>query len=141
MTRLLAGAAALLLAIPAIAQTTPSRTSPALDAATTAPLSRNPVALQRQLAAERAKVNDLKLKLRIKASLNPFNSPLQNFFDSPEFWENPIDVAGQECANRCIKEAATHRQACALIADSARRLACYTDASNRTAQCQRTCFR
>lgn len=142
MSRLIPALLALLMALPAAAQPVPvTPAAPAATAASTAGMSRNTAELQRQLAAERAKVNDLKLKLRIKASINPFRTPLQNFFDSPEFWENVIDVAGQECANRCIRAATAHRQACARIVDSAKKDRCYQEAANNAASCQRSCFR
>jgi len=133
--------AALMLALPASAQPTTMKTGPAATASTvTAKMSNDPVVLQRQLAAERAKVEDLKLKLRIKASTNPFSSPLDRFFDSKEFEDRVVDVRERECSKRCITSAQRQRQACTAIINEARRLKCFQDAAASAAACQRICF-
>jgi hypothetical protein len=47
-------------------------------------------ALETDVAALDARTNDLMLKNQITSSLL-FRSPLDNFFQSPEFWENTYD--------------------------------------------------
>lgn len=94
--------------------------------------------LETNVAALQKRNDDLALKGRIASSLL-FRSPLQDFFASPEFWENTYDSGQADCAKRCIADAQAHRAQCAQIANEAQRLQCYQDASDRAATCQRQC--
>ena len=93
--------------------------------------------LTTRIAALEQENSQLRLKGRISSSLK---SGLDAFFDADEFWENVIDVGQQECANRCIQATKQHREACAAITDDAKRLACYQEASDNAAACQKQCF-
>ena len=82
--------------------------------------------------------DNLALKTRISSGLL-HRSPLDDFFASPEFWENTYDSGQADCANRCIKANQEHRAACAKLTDSAARLKCYEEALERVTACQRGC--
>ncbi len=99
----------------------------------------------RKVAALEAKVetlekrnSDLALKGRIVSS-QLLGSPLENFFASPEFWENTYDSGQADCAKRCISTLTAERKACDKIADDAKRLQCYDDAKNKASRCQTQC--
>jgi hypothetical protein len=101
-------------------------------------------ATAKQLAALETKVDmlqkrdqDVRLKVRIVSQI--FGSPLENFFASDEFWENPYDSGQADCAKRCIAELSAANTACAAIADQAKRLACFQDATARASRCQTQC--
>ncbi len=85
-------------------------------------------------------LSDQKLKTRIVNDM-VFGSPLENFFASDEFWENPVDVAQQECSKRCIRNAQQHREACAKIENEEERLRCYKEATASASDCQKSCWR
>ena len=101
-------------------------------------LSARVQALESQVSELRKENDDLALKGRISSSLL-FRSPLEDFFASPEFWENVYDSAEADCANRCIRQIQQHRAQCAQIANANQRLQCYQEASDRGARCQRQC--
>ena len=82
--------------------------------------------------------SDLALKGRIVSS-QLFRSPLEDFFASPEFWENTYDSGQADCAKRCIDALTAHREACEDIADDTQRLQCYQEASDNAATCQKGC--
>lgn len=96
-------------------------------------------ALQTDVAALRARTDDLMLKNQITSSLL-FRSPLDDFFHSPEFWENTYDSAEADCARRCIAEIRTHREACMELPED-ERLACFQEAADRGSRCQQQCSR
>lgn len=68
-----------------------------------------------------------------------FKSPLEQFFSSPEFWENTYDSSEADCSRRCIKDLQTHRAQCMNIPDDNARLQCFQEASDRAANCHRQC--
>jgi len=95
-------------------------------------------ALEAKAATLEKRNDDLALKGRIVSS-QLFGSPLDNFFASPEFWENTYDSGQADCAKRCIEEVSAHRKACEEIADDTERQQCFQEASDRGSECQRQC--
>jgi hypothetical protein len=95
-------------------------------------------ALEADHAALRTQADNLQLKSRIVSGLL-HRSPLEDFFASPEFWENTYDSGQADCANRCIRANTETRAACAAITDVARRQKCYDDALASVTACQRGC--
>lgn len=102
-------------------------------------LSTRVEALESDVAALNARTSDLMLKNQITSSLL-FRSPLENFFQSPEFWENTYDSGQADCARRCIAELQTHREACLELPED-QRLACFEEAVQRGSRCQQQCSR
>ena len=94
--------------------------------------------LEAKVAQLEKRNNDLKVKGRIVAK-SLFGSPLQNFFDSDEFWENTYDSGQADCAKRCAATLQSEMQACLAIADCAQRQQCINDAVARAANCQTQC--
>jgi hypothetical protein len=86
------------------------------------------------------KVDDLRLKSRIVTSSRLGRSPLEDFFNSPEFWENTYDSGQADCARRCIEANQQHRAECAKLPANAQE-ACYRDALDRVTNCQKGCSR
>jgi hypothetical protein len=95
-------------------------------------------ALEAKVATLEMRNNDLALKGRIVSS-QLFDSPLDNFFASPEFWENTYDSGQADCSRRCISTLTAERKACEEIADDTQRLQCYQDATARASECHRQC--
>jgi hypothetical protein len=79
------------------------------------------------------------LKGRIVSSQLLLGSPLEDFFASPEFWENTYDSGQADCARRCIETLTAHRDACKEIADDTQWLQCFQEASDRASECHRQC--
>ncbi len=102
-------------------------------------LAQKVAALEKKVDQLTNDLADQKLKTRITNDFI-FASPLEQFFASDEFWENPIDVAQAECHNRCIRALQQHRSACARIEDADERLKCYKDAVSRAANCHKPCM-
>ena len=94
-------------------------------------------ALESKLDALQKQTDDLKLKNEISSSLL-FRSPLDDFFNSPEFWERTYDSGKADCAKRCIKELQTARAAC-MTRPEGQRLQCFQEATDRAAACQKGC--
>jgi hypothetical protein len=95
--------------------------------------------LESDVAALQRQADDLALKNQITSSLL-FRSPLEDFFQSPEFWENTYDSGQADCARRCIAELQTHRQACMQLPEG-QRLQCFQEATDRASRCQTQCSR
>lgn len=100
-------------------------------------LSAKVQALETNVNALQKRVDDLALKTQITSGLG-FGSPLDNFFNSPEFWENTYDSGQADCSKRCIKVLQTHRAACAEKPE-AQRLQCYQEASSAASKCHVGC--
>jgi hypothetical protein len=96
-------------------------------------------ALEAKVATLEKRDSDLALKGRIVSSQLLFGSPLDNFFASPEFWENTYDSGQADCSRRCIETLTAERKACEDIADDTQRLQCYEDATARASECHRQC--
>ena len=94
-------------------------------------------ALEQRVEVLERKSEDLALKGKIVSS-QAFGSPLDNFFAADGWWENPYDSGQADCARRCITASTTHRASCAKK-DESDRLACYQEASDNAANCQRQC--
>ena len=95
-------------------------------------------ALEAKVATLEQRNSDLALKGRIVSS-QLFRSPLEDFFASPEFWENTYDSGQADCARRCIETLTVHRNACQEIADETQRLQCFQEASDRASECHKQC--
>jgi len=95
-------------------------------------------ALEAKVAMLEKRNGDLALKGRIVSS-QLFDSPLDNFFASPEFWENTYDSGQADCARRCIEDLTAHRNACKEITDDTERLQCFQEASDRASTCHAQC--
>jgi hypothetical protein len=95
-------------------------------------------ALEAKAATLEKRNSDLALKGRIVSS-QLFRSPLEDFFASPEFWENTYDSGQADCSRRCIETLTEERKACEEIADDTQRLQCYQDASDRASECHKQC--
>lgn len=94
--------------------------------------------LETRVATLEQRNNDLALKGRIVSS-QLFRSPLENFFASDEFWENPYDSGQADCAKRCISTLTSERRACENIVDDTQRLQCFQAAVERASRCQTQC--
>jgi hypothetical protein len=95
-------------------------------------------ALEAKVATLEKRNSDLALKGRIVSS-QLFRSPLEDFFASPEFWENTYDSGQADCARRCIETLTAHREACEDITDDTERLQCFQEASDRATTCHKQC--
>lgn len=98
------------------------------------------VEFENQVKTLQERLNDRTLKARIASSLI-FKSPLEQFFQSPEFWENTYDSSQADCSKRCINDLQTARAQCEQIADDNQRLQCFNDAAQRAASCHTQCAR
>ncbi len=96
------------------------------------------VALEAKVETLKKRNSDLALKARIVSS-QLFESPLDNFFNSKEFWENTYDSGQADCANRCIQALNNQRRTCEAITDDTERQKCYQDAVDRASRCQQAC--
>ena len=96
------------------------------------------VELEARLDTLARRNSDLALKGRIVSS-QLFRSPLEDFFASPEFWENTYDSGQADCSRRCIETLTVHRKACEEIADETQRLQCFQEASDRATTCHKQC--
>ncbi len=94
--------------------------------------------LEARVQTLEAQNKDVALKARIVGGLG-FQSPLDNFFESDEFWENPYDSGQADCSKGCITALTSQRKTCAIIEDASRRLQCYQDATDRASNCHRQC--
>jgi hypothetical protein len=99
-----------------------------------------------KIAALEAKVEtlekrnkDLEFKGRMAGSSYPFGSPLENFFNSDEFWENPYDSGQADCAKRCVSTLLSERKVCEGITDCTQRQQCFQDVVGRASRCQTNC--
>ena len=106
--------------------------------------------IAKRLSALEAKVkklekrnSDLVLKNQIVSYLltNPFRSPLEDFFASPEFWENTYDTGEAECSKRCIEELQATYKACDAnhVPESDEWNTCRREALVRAANCHKNC--
>ena len=93
--------------------------------------------LESQVAELQKRADDLALKGRVVGSLL-FRSPLDDFFQSPEFWENTYDSGEADCSRRCIATLQEHRAAC-LNKPESERLKCFEEASANAALCHKRC--
>lgn len=88
--------------------------------------------------AELQKRND-DLKFKAKLVNDAFGTPLDNFFNHDEFWDNPYDSAQADCARRCIKALTAEREACGEEPDCVKRQQCFQEAMARGSNCQVQC--
>jgi hypothetical protein len=102
-------------------------------------LSNKVQTLESKVESLTKRLEDQTLKTRITGS-QLFRSPLEQFFSSPEFWENTYDSGEADCANRCIAQIAAHRAVCATKPLNEQQQ-CYQEAADRGAECQRQCVR
>ena len=97
--------------------------------------------LEAKVATLEKRNDDLELKGRMAGRSFPFGSPLENFFNADEFWENPYDSGQADCARRCVETLQSERRACEAITDCAQRERCFTDVVQRASNCQTNCSR
>lgn len=107
---------------------------PAVDAA----LERRLQAIESGHTTLQRQVEGVTLKSEVTSSLL-FRSPLQDFFASPEFWQQTYDSGQADCARRCIRANQEQRAACAKLPAGADQARCYDDALQRVTACQRGC--
>ena len=93
--------------------------------------------LETKVADLEKRLADLTLKNQISGGLI-FRSALEEFFHSPNFWENVYDSGEADCSRVCIKNLAAERAACASKPQDERQ-ACYQEASDRAALCHKRC--
>ncbi len=80
------------------------------------------------------------LKLQALARIHDFpGDPLQDFFNSPEFWESTWDSGSSDCNKGCQEANKASRAACAAMTDSDKREACYAEAYLRVCACADGC--
>jgi len=101
-------------------------------------LSKKVQALESKVDSLQKRLDDQRLKTKIASSLL-FQSPLEQFFNAPEFWENTYDTGQADCSNRCIKELQDVREQCSKKTDANERLKCFNEASERAANCHTQC--
>ena len=66
--------------------------------------------LEKQVAALQEQSRDVRVKL--KAANGFGNSPLGDFFASPEFWQCTYDSSWADCSSRCAQQTAARRRLC-----------------------------
>ena len=93
--------------------------------------------LETKIADLEKRLADLTLKNEIAGGLI-FRSPLEEFFHSPNFWENVYDSGEADCSRVCIKNLTAERAACASKPENERQ-GCYQAASDRAALCHKRC--
>lgn len=103
-------------------------------------LSKKVQALESKVDSLQKRLDDQRLKTKIASSLL-FQSPLEQFFNAPEFWENTYDSGQADCSNSCIKQLQAVREECAKETDANARLQCYQEAADRAANCHKQCAR
>lgn len=92
--------------------------------------------LTARIAALESQHTQTLMKGRLAAS---FGSPLDDFFNADEFWENTVDVGTSECYKRCAKAASEHRKACDALTDCKKKEDCYKEAATNVANCVQNC--
>ena len=106
--------------------------------------------IAKRLSALEAKVkklekrnSDLVLKNQIVSYMltNPFRSPLEEFFASPEFWENTYDSGQADCSKRCIDTLQAEYKVCdaRYPEGSQERADCHAEALGRSTTCHKNC--
>jgi len=95
-------------------------------------------ALEAKVATLEKRNSDLVFKGHMVSS-HLFGSPLENFFNADEFWENPYDSGAADCAKRCTSTLLSDEKVCEKIADCAQRQQCFQDATARASNCQTQC--
>lgn len=96
--------------------------------------------LKEQLNKANAQLEGEVLKLQTIAQMHNFDgSPLKDFFNAPEFWENTYDSGASDCCKRCAESNKALRKACSQKATQAERDACFADALRRVSNCVDGC--
>ena len=91
--------------------------------------------LEAKVTTLTARDSDLALKARI-ISNQIFASPLDRFFGSDEFWENPYDSGQADCAKRCTATLQSELKICDNAGNPSQ---CRIDAVSRASTCQTRC--
>lgn len=96
--------------------------------------------LETKVSALEKRNNDLEVKGRIVA-ISHFDSPLKNFFEADEFWENTYDSGAADCARRCATTLVSEYKVCNAITDCLKKQQCFNEALSRASNCQTNCSR
>jgi outer membrane murein-binding lipoprotein Lpp len=101
-------------------------------------LSKRTQDLESKVTRLQERSDDQALKSRIVGSLLS-RSPLEDFFASPEFWENTYDSGQADCAKRCISNLTAEKAACLRKPTDAEKQTCNQEAVARASTCQTRC--
>jgi outer membrane murein-binding lipoprotein Lpp len=94
--------------------------------------------LEAQVDTLERRNQDLEFKGRLAAG-HIFGSPLKNFFEADEFWENTYDSSQGDCAKRCTDTLQSDREVCEGKSDCTERETCFNDAITRAGRCHSAC--
>lgn len=95
--------------------------------------------LEKSVGYLKAQNTDLRVKLRTRNSF-PGRSPLEDFFNSPEFWQCTYDSSWSDCSARCSANTAAATAACiANKPEGPERAACVEKAGLDGSRCLMNC--
>ena len=93
--------------------------------------------LEKQVAALQEQSRDVRVKL--KAANGFGNSPLGDFFASPEFWQCTYDSSWADCSSRCAQQTAARRRLCFDKPEGPERVNCINENTAAGAACLKNC--
>lgn len=94
--------------------------------------------LEKSVGALKAQNTDLRAKIRTRNAF-PGRSPIDDFFNSPEFWECTYDSSWSDCASRCSKATADRNKACMDKPEGPERVQCVEQAALDGSTCLKNC--
>lgn len=95
-------------------------------------------ALETSVTTLKAQNTDLRAKLRTRNAF-PGRSPIEDFFNSPEFWQCTYDSSWSDCANRCSAQTAEANKLCLDKPEGPERVKCVNDAAAAGSRCLMNC--
>ena len=94
--------------------------------------------LEKEVTNQNQEIVSLAIKTRVSNS-SPFKSPLNQFFDSDEFWEGPFDVSKSECYRRCLGLLKQYQDPCYDLSKEEERIECFENALLEIQSCYDNC--
>ena len=96
------------------------------------------VELEKSVGVLKAQNTDLRAKLKVRNSF-PGRSPIEDFFNSPEFWQCTYDSSWTDCANRGSAQTADANKICLEKPEGPERVTCVNDAAQAGSACLMAC--
>ena len=94
--------------------------------------------LEKKVTTLQDQNRDLRVKLRTSHAF-PGGSPLQDFFNSPEFWQCAYDSSWSDCSSRCAKQTAERNKACLDKPEGPERQQCVQQVALDGSNCLKAC--
>jgi len=94
--------------------------------------------LEKSVGTLKAQNSDLRAKIRTRNSF-PGLSPIDDFFNSPGFWECTYDSSWSDCSSRCSKATGEANKLCMDKPEGPERIECVKKASADGALCLKNC--